>query len=545
MMRVLFVACVLLTTLSARSQCTEPSHNKVLLVGDSWAFFMGVDQTIDEVLARWGHSGYRYLTNLEIAENGAETDDFLEPDKQAEIADRLLSDPEITVVHLSIGGNDVLGDWHVSFSEARTDSLEQAVFQRLQQVVNFILGVRPDVHILWSGYMYPNFEEVIEDIAPLQTIHPFYGTWEDMGFPSFIQLNTLLNDFSAIVQAYTDTMERVSFVNATALMQHTFGQGEPLGVAPGGSYPPEEAPLPFGHVDYPSPMASMRDYGLTRDCFHLSPAGYRDMLDLHARKFYHKFLMDDQYLLSSGSNDGTITGGGTISPTLHLGSTEGEAHALVLTFPTSTMTSAWVGGASIFLRRDALAGEDPIGSTVDVKVKSGAFGTTFALEAEDLTDAPDASVTACRFGSTGSNGDWIRIDLPLEALPYLRQTGDTQFILSIPSAADGSVTYHDASDPELAPVLNLRFTDIITTTDQVPVHPNGTAFPNPTTGLIDLALPAEAMVLEVQVLDLTGRLLLHHTDDVRALDLSTLPTGQYVLHIRTNTGKTSQRVVKW
>ena len=102
--RTFFLAIGVLIAITAKPQCTEPVQDKVLLVGDSWAFFMGVDQTINEVLAKWGHSGHRYYTNLTLAENGAETDDFLGMDKQAEIADRLLDDTGIKVVHLSIGG---------------------------------------------------------------------------------------------------------------------------------------------------------------------------------------------------------------------------------------------------------------------------------------------------------------------------------------------------------------------------------------------------------------------------------------------------------
>ncbi|MBK7239162.1 MAG: SGNH/GDSL hydrolase family protein [Flavobacteriales bacterium] len=151
-----------ISSLSGYSQCSEDATNKVLLVGDSWAFFMGVDQTINTVLERWGHSDARYLTNLTIAENGAETDDFLTAEKQDEIEARLIAEPSIKVVHLSIGGNDVLGDWNVEMTTQQTDSLEASVRARLVQVIDFILNVRPDVHVLWSGYMYPNFEEVIE-----------------------------------------------------------------------------------------------------------------------------------------------------------------------------------------------------------------------------------------------------------------------------------------------------------------------------------------------------------------------------------------------
>ena len=41
-------------THTAHSQCSESDENRVLLVGDSWAFFMGADQTINTILERWG-----------------------------------------------------------------------------------------------------------------------------------------------------------------------------------------------------------------------------------------------------------------------------------------------------------------------------------------------------------------------------------------------------------------------------------------------------------------------------------------------------------
>jgi hypothetical protein len=222
-----------------------------------------------------------------------------------------------------------------------------------------------------------------------------------------------------------------------------------------------------------------------------------------------------------------------------------EQYGLVLTFPTSTMSGALVGGASIFLRRTALTGNNPIGGTVQVKVKSGGFGGDFVLEAADITDVPDASATACRFGSNAGDGHWIRIDLPAELLPYLQQTDDTQFILSVPGASEGLVTFHDASDPDLAPVLNLRFADITTDSGPDPSPVAGKAFPNPTTGPIDLALPEGAAVQEVRVHDLTGRMVLQRTGDGRMLDLSGLPTGQYVIHVHTTMGRSMQRVVKW
>src|SRR5690554_6968079 len=120
-MKTLFSTCVLflLSFHFAFSQCSENEETKVLLVGDSWAFFMNVDGTINNVYSDWGHSNVKYYTNLTLSENGAETVDFLTPTKQGEIANQLISKPTIEYVHLSIGGNDVLGSLKSQRSEER------------------------------------------------------------------------------------------------------------------------------------------------------------------------------------------------------------------------------------------------------------------------------------------------------------------------------------------------------------------------------------------------------------------------------------------
>jgi hypothetical protein len=439
----------------------------------------------------------------------------------------------------------VLGDWNVDFSAAETEALKEQVFSRLRQVIDYILAVRPDVHVLWSGYMYPNFEEVIDDIAPLQSIHPFYGTWQGMGFPTFEQLNVILNDFSATLQAYTDTMDRVSFVNATGLMQYTFGQPQPLGVPPGGTYAAGTVPLPAGLVDYPSPKASMRNYGVTRDCFHLSAGGYRDMVDLHMRKFYHKHLMRDQYLLSSGIHDGSVGSLGSVSPTLLFGNANGEQYSTVLTFPTTAMEGPVVEAASIFLRRTSLQGTEPIGPTIGVKVRSGGFGNTFELAASDLFAQADMTSTACRHGSTAGDGHWIRIDLPEAMLPFLTLSDNTQFMLEPAGFNEGIVTFTDASDPELAPVLDLRFAEVSTDAGSTGTTPRQAPFPNPTTDIVNLDLPEGTTLLGVEVHDITGRLVAVHSGESTAIDLSHQPPGHYLLTILTRTGRTMHHLVKW
>src|SRR5690554_3626498 len=171
-MKTLFSTCVLflLSFHFAFSQCSENEETKVLLVGDSWAFFMNVDGTINNVAKDWGHSNVKYYINLTLSENGAETDDFLKPAKVAELQNQLTSLTDLKAVHLSIGGNDFLGDWNKDFTQAEVDTLYEGVASRLDSIVDIIHQARPDVHVFWSGYVYTNFKEVIEGtIGPLQS----------------------------------------------------------------------------------------------------------------------------------------------------------------------------------------------------------------------------------------------------------------------------------------------------------------------------------------------------------------------------------------
>jgi hypothetical protein len=525
---------------------SEPTEHRVMLAGDSWAVFMNADGTFNNTLRKWGHSDKTCYSNLIISENGSETNDFIGGVKQDEIAAQLLANPSIEVVHLSIGGNDVLGDWDVTFTQEQTDSLEAQVTVRLTTILDFIKSVRPGIRIVWSGYTYPNFGEVIGSLpSGAQSGHPFYGTWSGMGFPTFTQLNDILNSFSATVEAYTDSDPQVDFVNCTGILQHVFGQNTPLAVAPGGTYAPFEAPLPAGFPQYPSPANTMRDYFIFKDCFHLSAPAYSAFLDYQFQKFYHKFLMDDQYLLSSSdASTGSVSSTGVISSEPMLGESSGVDYATVLSFNTPAMVGTELVKASLFMRRQSLVGGNPYSGGLQVKVVNGNFGTTFEVDAEDLTDPGDASGQPGIFGSNGGNGHWVRLELPTALLPYINNSAATQFVISAPDASGALVTFHDASDPDFAPVLNLDYViDPSSVSDEDGRKPAIRVFPNPTTDLLYIVANGETM-RSLEMVNMLGAVVLSKNGSHQSVDVSMLPAGQYLLHVTTETGSAWQRVVK-
>ncbi len=540
-MKKLILSTLLLTQFSffSNAQCSETSENKILLVGDSWAFFMNVDQTIKKVMKDWGHSNYTYYTDLVLSENGAQTDDFLLPAKKQKIQDKLNEFPSINVVHLSIGGNDVLGSWNVSFTQQQTDSLQDAVFQRLDSVITFIKSARPGIQILWSGYTYPNFGEVIGTIPSfLQSTHPFHSTWQGMGFPTFAQLNEVQNDFTDLIYNYYDNDPQVTVIPATGLMQYVFGQDTPLGVAPGGSYAAFTVPMPYGKPDYPSPKNTMRDYGVTKDCFHLSAAGYYEMISNHTRKFYHKLLMDDVYTLATFNESGSVSSLNNIDADQYVGDENGEKFTSIFSFNVQ-MPESFVEKASVFLRIDEITGTNFLTNGLEVKLINGFFGTQSVLEASDFSAAGDATAVPCVFG-TDAVGKWIRLDLPANLLPFIKN-GKNQIAISAPGVTASKVKFTDASEPELAPVLNLKLGESYASTNSIEIS-TSLVYPNPTTGY--LTIQANNAVTDVFVTDITGRKVAFSIIDTTSIDLSALPEGVYILNFVSNNEIHSKKILK-
>ena len=528
------------------AQCVEVPSNRVLLVGDSWAAFQYADQTINDGLKNVGHSDKRFVSNVQIAENGADTWDFVDGPKQDAIQDIIDANASIDIVHLSIGGNDLLGDWHVSFTDQQTDSLTNEVKIRLDSIVDFLQNTRTGMNVFWPGYAYPNFEEIIEDNAPFQTLHPFYGTWDDMGQPDFITINSILNEMSDSV-AYSASIDpQLDFVRAQGILQYQFGQTSPLGVAPGGTYAQFDAPLPLGYPDYPSPQAGMRLYaGIFKDCFHLSAEGYLAMFTYQAQKFYQKFLMDDLYLLSEGSTmDGSVSSAGDVSQEILVGESGGNELAAVVSFDTPQMADTTLAGASIFLRIEEITGANAlVGNDLYVKMANGNFGASVDVEAVDYMDTPDAEGEPCRHGGNAVVGNWIRLDLTAEMINGIHNSTKTQFLISVPGFTGGTMKFSDASNPELAPILNLRYGASPDGIADYMLRKELPVYPVPTSGPLTIDVEAHKLV-SIEVLNILGEVVFNAAAFDNTIDISNLPNGSYILRITTDEGVSSKRIIK-
>jgi len=199
--------------------------------------------------------------------------------------------------------------------------------------------------------------------------------------------------------------------------------------------------------------------------------------------------------------------------------------------------------ASLFLRRKGLTATNPISSSLEIKVKNGNFGTTANIEAADYSAPADVTATPCLFGSNTANGDWIRLDLPISVLTQISNATPTQFIISSPNATGGKVEFYDSSDPEFAPVLNLAYGETPSGINEAKANKEFNIYPNPTTGKLTIELGSE-VVTQIEVANLLGEILMQPKLQQNTFDISSLPTGMYMLNVTTKNGKSAQRIFK-
>lgn len=513
--------------LQSNAQCNETTQSKIILVGDSWAFFMNFDGTINQVAKDWGHSDVEYYTNLILSENGAETDDFLSQSKVSELSGKLASMPDLEAVHLSIGGNDFLGSWNIGYTQNQIDSLYEGVALRLDSIVAYIQQVRPDIHVFWSGYVYTNFGEVIGSISPsfLQAQHPFYGQWEDMGFPTFLQINSIQDWFQEKIRLRYLNNPNFTYIPASGLMQHVFGQASNLQVAPGGSYAALTAPMPSGYPDYPSPRNTMRDYGITKDCFHLSGSGYYAFISYHFQKFYHKYLMDDTYTIAEQVKTGSVSSTGTISNDLKVGKNGTEEYAAIIHLDNSHMDYYTADKLELFLKIEEKTGTDFLSSgEFEVDIVEGSIGSSDLIEAQDFQASMSVTATPCVFGNN-STGKWVRLDLPTTFNDFIN-VSQSQIRIRYTGQTDGVFRFVNTTDNDFQPVLNIKYGE---STAGISNINNSllTVFPNPANNFLNIH--SESKIEHITVFSIAGQQMIDLNNPSNQISINGLSNGMYIL----------------
>jgi len=277
---------------------------RILLAGDSWTGFLLAFRTFKNVLPeypgleRWLEVGNR------TAEMGARVFEMIERNYQQVLTEELTKYPNVDVVVMTLGGNDILrGTVGVDptnyYREVELedcyrypdgppwdtatecmDWLALSVKEKVGILVDHILSVRPDIRVVILSYDYGAREP--EGSYTVEEMHL-----------SFVAVQERMRELAL-------ERDRVEFVMNFGLMQHMFGV--PMGDYPEDGYPSEDIPpgvapypcndpaapectfWPGGYPQYLSPMASYIDQDI-----HLTAEGYahvaRRAIGLHIEEW--------------------------------------------------------------------------------------------------------------------------------------------------------------------------------------------------------------------------------------------------------------------
>ena len=255
------------------------AHDRILVVGDSWAAGVVGFKAFEQVFERRGIHGVE-VEGSKTAIGGSRADQWAtyHGGKLDILASELESHPTIDIVHLSIGGNDFLSyclknDIAEVTPEARQEKWN-AIRTDIETIVRHIQAKRPGTRVLLCGY----------DTLDPDRIAQSYGL-KAKGGPSTRAMNEALVEFARGQLDLAQSIDGFEFVQNFGLLQYHFGiEGHLL---------PKSVPLPGGAPDYiPFPGGNL-DYGsgaAMPDGVHPTPEGYVILVQNCFDQFYGDWL---------------------------------------------------------------------------------------------------------------------------------------------------------------------------------------------------------------------------------------------------------------
>jgi lysophospholipase L1-like esterase len=286
MKRVLLLCCFLL------GQTAFAGTPKLLIVGDSWASFMCVYSSFKRNLRKQGfatrirgdrrsaiperrRSRWKYHMQVDgchkTTKLGTTTKDFLKDKWKNRVIDRV-SDEDVKIVFISLGGNDVIDEWNANMPVDQEYELFEAVRNRMEQIIGYIKEVRPDVKIIISNYDYPNFER-------FSGIFNFSELYDQIGRPEPYRMNETLVRFASHL-SQVNVYEDVEFIHHFGLMHYYYGNRDKglarrSTAAPEDISPPSDPTLFGGDLEIESSHRAMtRVPVIYGDNYHLSGKGF-------------------------------------------------------------------------------------------------------------------------------------------------------------------------------------------------------------------------------------------------------------------------------
>ena len=241
---------------------------RILVIGDSWG--VAARPALQAALINNGS----LETVNSIAVGGETAENLNTPAGFQEITTALEENPDATLVHLSIGGNDFLGTWNATFSASQENELIAGILADITAIIDHILEQRPAIRVYWSSYDFPR---------PL-----IIGTPE--------QVNKASMRFSMQAQALAESKgAALSYGDFNGLTQVAYGF-DGVQVSP---FDPA-MPIPAGDASLPDPKYPGPAPAYT-DLIHLTAEAYLLLAEAQYQQFYQAALAGFQ--INAGLND--------------------------------------------------------------------------------------------------------------------------------------------------------------------------------------------------------------------------------------------------
>jgi hypothetical protein len=544
-MKYIFTLISLITLQQSISQC-NPTTDRMMVIGDSWAFFSWTGNSYNENLNRFGLSDISCFSNINLAVNGAEASDyFSNASRKQELIDYVSTHPELEIIHLSLGGNDAMGSWNKNMTAPQEDAILSAIMTDIKSIIDTIHFYNSNVDIHLSGYDFPNFDETV-GTAFFPTLHPFYGTWDGMGQPNAAEVNAILIKATNAFADSANAWNKVTFVNNLGLMQWTYGQISALTVPPYGTYPPLTAPVPGGFPNYPTPLDALNFGG--NDSFHLNDNSFELFIKRHFEEFYWAYFRnaDQTFIADNTLNNGWTTLSAQGTNQLQIGNDANNNQIqTILSFNTFDMPdTVKATKASVFIKRKGLTGNNLTNENLYVSIAKGYFGENEALDTADFNDFGDATAISCSYGTVDQEGDWFRVDLDPTLLPYFNKYGTTQlkFYYNIPDTE----RYFEFSNSIDSIYLDLNMEyDPLTLNIQKEAlkYADIKIYPNPATD--NLTIQSAKTITAIQFYNMNGQLVYEEFNLTNnQLNIASLTKGIYMVKISTDDGVITKKLIK-
>lgn len=257
--------------------------SQVLVFGDSWA--EGIVPALRSVFANHGYAD----VTVEETEFWGLAARLSSAEGLEYIAEELGQRPDIDIVHLSIGHNDVhcvlvndqcTFNWNPAMAgTAAEDEILDTIIADTETIVDHIQSIRPEVKIFIQSYDY---------MRPRDNI-PQRGTPTENN-----AVHTKWADRAAELAA---RKPKLTFLNLMGLMQSTYGFD-------GITHTPYDptTPIPAGDPSLPDPtLPSPSD--AFRDITHLTSQGAQVFAKGQYEGFYSSALVGDGFRINPGLND--------------------------------------------------------------------------------------------------------------------------------------------------------------------------------------------------------------------------------------------------